>query len=193
MRRQSFFLILFTGFFAAFASENSLVLYDFENEDDFNCTKVEKELADDPFVLKCELSDENVTSGKKSLKIIVDKEEAWVVFTNKRTDWGCAYDKIVFDVYNPLIKAVTMRFGLSYWDSVPCGGEFAITGYPRHENSALLKPGKQTIEFSLKKLATIDSRFIDNGKLKKMIIGFSEKGEFWIDNVRLEKSCDDKE
>ena len=165
-----------------------LVLFDFEKDEELNSAKPDGEGANDPWVFSCEISDEHATSGKKSLKVIPKAGAKWLVFSKLPTNNWSSYDLFKFDIFSSSKNRLPVFFVLSDWQALPCTEEYKCLGYPFHQKTGALKPGRQTIEFSLNKLATIDSRFMFVEDTKLFAIGFNDdKTSFYVDNIRLEK------
>ncbi|MEI7905194.1 MAG: hypothetical protein WCI43_07260 [Candidatus Firestonebacteria bacterium] len=179
-----FMAVFVSGVFPA----EKLVLFDFENEHELKAVRPEGEMAVDPWVLSCEISGEYATTGSKSLKVLPKAGAKWLVFSKLPVkDWS-AYDFIKFDVFSPVKNRLSLSFVLADWQALPCIEEYKCLGYPVHMKAGVLKYGKQTLEFSLKRLGTMDSRFMHVEDTRKFAIGFSETTTpFYIDNIRLEK------
>ena len=186
-----FFTLGFALSLSAADKIKPLVLFDFENKSlDELKDNIETDSDDvyDPNVIPAELSVDFATSGKQSLKF-VKKEKAGVVrFKNFPGDWS-KYDVLKFDLYvpgkQPLGGGVTISDAQT---DVPKDRPRAIGMYDtRADVNCLGKPGKSTVEIDLNGLTTNGGRGMDTKTIKKFIIYF-DGPEYYIDNIRLEKS-----
>ena len=181
MKRVSVILLLVMILTPVLTRAQGLPLFDFEKAGDFKAVSS----ALDPWVFCCELTADHAVSGK-ALKVIPRKNAKWVVFTNPQNDWS-SYAYLKIECFNPG-KRTTVYLCLADGQALPCTEEYAWSGYPIARQKAVLSRGQQTIQFPVKKLATIDSRPMNMKDIKLFGIGFEEDDrEFVIDKVRLEK------
>ncbi len=163
------------------ALAEGLPLFFFDKTEDFKA--VSSGL--DPWVFPCELTKEHVVSGN-ALKVIPKKGGKWVVFKSPQTDWS-SYDYLKIECFNPG-KRTTIYLCIADAQALPCTEEYAWSGYPIARQKTVLSRGQQTIQFPVKKLATIDSRPMNMKDVKLFGLGFDEDDrEFVINNIRLER------
>lgn len=149
--------------------------YDFEIDDTL-----------DTLQWKCKtfysLSDQHVTSGRKSLKVeLYPSPYPGVTLTNFNPDWS-GYDTLKFEVYNQ--EKILLNMGIRIDD----------TENPPHNNrynrSLILKPGENYVSIPLNSLFTSETnRKLDISKVHELYLFLSspkEKRTIFLDNVRLE-------
>jgi len=180
------FLVIFL-FQSGLLAVEKKVIYDFENDKEISDWDVSKGG-------KLELSTENVTSGKKSMKVSLPVGEypgiSLRIPKGKTLDWS-KYDYLKFDLF------VLDEEGISF--EIRIDDDKSISEEPNDvwatwcSISKVGKPNKNEIEVDLTLLTVNDkSRNLNTGKITKFVIfmlGPSSKKEqtFFIDNIRLEK------
>jgi len=181
MKRAIFFLMTAIVLAPFPARAEGLQLFNFEKAGDFLAVSS----ALDPWVFSCELTGDSPVLGK-ALKVIPKKGAKWVVFKNPQNDWsGYAYLKL--ECKNPG-KRTTVYLCIADGQALPCTEEYAWSGYPIARQKTALGYGQQTIQFPVKKLATIDSRPMNMKDVRLFGLGFEEDDRgFVINNLRLEK------
>jgi hypothetical protein len=155
---------------------NSQILIDFESEEELQQLNWE-----------ChkwfELSKENVTSGRHSLKVTLPAGQyPGIDFHNLRTDWS--ESKVLrMDVFNPSLENVKFCIRI---DDHKSGWEYAN----RFDMNFLLNPGMNNISVPTDRIRTnIHSRPLNLGKIKRMMVFIAHNAktrELYLDNIRLE-------
>jgi hypothetical protein len=157
-------------------SRNSRILIDFESEEElqqlnWECTKW------------FELSRENVTSGRHSLKVILPAGQyPGIDFQNLRTDWSES-KFLRMDVFNSSQEEVKFHIRI---DDHKSGWEYA----DRFDIDFALNPGFNNISVPTEAIITnIHSRPLNLEKIRRMMVFIPSNDktrELYIDNIRLE-------
>ncbi len=152
------------------------ILFDFESEEELKLLNWE-----------ChkwfELSEENVTSGKKSLKVLLPPGKyPGIYFQEFHKDWSKAND-FRLDVFNPSEEKVTFHIRI---DDHKSGWEYAN----RFDINFELKPGINHISIPTPSIRTnIHHRPLNLKRIERMMVFIPDNlkaRELYIDHIRLE-------
>jgi uncharacterized protein len=155
---------------------NSKILFDFESEEELR-----------NFNWEChkwfELSSENTTSGKHSLKVSLPPGQyPGINFKNFRCDWS-GNKELKLDVFNPSQENIQFHIRINDHKS---GWEYA----DRYDKTFTLAQGMNDLNISLDTLKTnLNPRPINLKKIERMMVFIPDNKklrELYIDNIRLE-------
>jgi len=130
-----------------------------------------------------ELSEENATSGKYSLKASIPPGQyPGINFQETREDWS-QYSSLKMDAFNPAQERITFHIRI---DDNKSGWEYA----DRFDINVNLKQGMNHISIPTDSIRTnIHQRPLNLKKIKRMMVFIpsnSQKRELYIDYIRLE-------
>ncbi len=157
---------------------NAVTLFDFESNEELNQLDWE-----------ChkwfELSEENATSGKYSLKVSLPPGQyPGIHFQKIRTDWSGAH-YLRMDVFNPANERVNFHIRI---DDRKSGLEYAN----RFDADFELKQGLNQISIPVDSIRTnLHHHPLNLKRIKQMIVCLTnntKRKELYLDNIRLEKS-----
>ncbi len=135
---------------------------------------------------------ENVTQGKFACKLTFPNDGDWpgLHFVKFDGNWE-GYDVLKVDVFNPSTEIVALNMSLCDKDSGITKEAYFGEFNRRYNASAILKPGKNTVEFELAGVTIEDkSRQVKLADVKRFALFVSPRPKdftIFLDNVRIEQ------
>ncbi len=172
--RLSFVLILFHSLLTGCQGRRPFS-YDFETEDIL-----------DTLYWRCKtvytLSDQNVTSGRKCLKLeVYPSSNPCLGLSNFHPDWS-GYDILKFDVYNQENIPLQLIIRIDDIKDIPSYSN-------RYNNTITLNQGANHISIPLNSLITSDTkRKLNLSRIERVLLYLEqsrEKRTLYLDNLRL--------